>query len=258
MSRFTFAALALFALVVGTVAADEPPKKAPNAADVLRQFQGTWQVESWEEGGKAVAADDLKKRSVFFGATVFLLRRDEKVFAAGGIRFDPAKSPATIDFIVREGDKKGEVFPGIYSLEGDTLKLCFDPKGNTTPKDFKPDAKDGFTLIVAKKPKPPANETVDIVGKYRSRLVDAKTGKVDVADVFIERRGDGYTMTYKLEDKVLFVGTALRKGDVLSACWASGMQVGVSQYKIEAGPKLVGEFTVLGSIGAAGKETLTP
>jgi uncharacterized protein (TIGR03067 family) len=252
------AALTLLLLLVYTIAADEPPKKVPAGVEVLRQFQGTWQVESWEEGGKAATADDLKKRGVFFGASFFILRRDDKVFGAGGIRFDPNKSPATIDFIVREGDKKGEVFPGIYSLEGDTLKLCFDPKGNTTPKDFKPDAKDGFILIVAKKPKPPADETIDIVGKYRSRLVDGKTGVVTVADVFIEKRGDSYTMTYKHEDKVLFVGTALRKGDILSACWASGMQVGVSVYKIEAGPKLVGEFTILGSIGATGKETLTP
>lgn len=251
------AALTLLLLLVGAVAADEPPKKAPTAADVLRQLQGTWQIESWEDGGKALAEKELKLRTVFFGANILLIRRDEKVFRGGGIRLDPAKAPATIDFIVREGDGKGEVMPGIYSLDGDTLKLCFDPKGNTTPKDFKPDPKDGFTLIVAKKPKPPANE-VDIVGKYRSRLVDAKTGKVDIADVFIEKRGDGYTMTYKLEDKVLFVGTAIRKGDQLSACWASGMQVGVSVYKIEAGPKLTGEFTILGSIGVMGKETLTP
>jgi uncharacterized protein (TIGR03067 family) len=252
------AALALLLLLVGTVAADEPPKKAPAAVEVLRQLQGTWQVESWEEGGKAIAADNLKKRGVFFGANVFILRRDDKPFRAGAIQFDPSKAPATMNFIVREGDKKGEVMPGIYSLDGDTLKLCFDPKGNATPKDFKSDAKDGFTLIVVKKPKPLANEAVDIVGKYRSELIDGKTGIKTVADVFIEKRGDGYTMTYKLEDKVLFVGTALRKGDQLSACWASGAQVGVSVYKIEAGPKLVGEFTILGGVGATGKETLTP
>jgi uncharacterized protein (TIGR03067 family) len=250
----TFAALVL---LLGFSAADEP-KKAPGAAEELRRLQGTWTVEAWEEDGKAVTGDDLKKRGVFFGGSFFLLRRDNKVFRAGGIQFDPARNPSTMNFIVREGDGKGEVMPGIYSLDGDTLKICFNPKGETAPKDFKPDAKDGFTLITLKKPKPPADETVDIVGKYRSVLTDGKTGMKTVADVFVERRGDCYTMTYKVEEKTLFVGTAIRKGDQLSACWASGQQVGVSVYKIEAGPKLVGEFTILGSIGATGKETLTP
>ncbi len=253
------AALVLFALLVGSsVAAEEPPKKAPTTGEVYRKLQGTWIVEAWEEGGKAITGDELKKRGVFFGGNFFILRRDNKVFRAGGIQFDPARNPSTMNLIVREGDGKGEVMPGIYSLDGDTLKICFNPKGETAPKDFKPDAKDGFTLITLKKPKPPADETVDIVGKYRSELTDGKTGMKTVADVFVERRGDCYTMTYKVEEKTLFVGTAIRKADQLSACWASGQQVGVSVYKIEAGPKLVGEFTILGGIGATGKETLTP
>src|SRR5437764_14201037 len=99
----SLAALVLFALLVGAVVADEPPKKAaPNAAaiEVLRQLQGTWQVEAWEEGGKAVAEKELKTRGIFFGANVFILKRDDKPFRGGGIQFDPAKSPATMNFIV--------------------------------------------------------------------------------------------------------------------------------------------------------------
>ena len=256
MLRFasTLAALVL----VGTLAADEPPKKVPTVAEELQRFQGTWQVEAWEEDGKAVKDAALKTRGVFFGANIFILRRDDKVFQGGTIKLDPGKSPTTINLAVREGEGKDDVMLGIYSLEGDTLKLCFDPKAQARPKNFKPDAKDGFTLITLKKPKPPANETVDVVGKYYSELTDATTGKTTLTDVFVERRGDAYTVTYKLEDKILFIGTAIRKGDQFSMCWASAGQVGVSVYKIEAGPKLVGEYTILGGIGATGKETLTP
>src|SRR5688572_27845579 len=94
----TFAVLV--SILVGSGRADDPPKKAPTGPELLRQFQGTWLVESWEEGGKAVAEKELKGRGVFFGANVFILRRDGKVFAAGGMQLDPKKTPAVLNLVV--------------------------------------------------------------------------------------------------------------------------------------------------------------
>jgi uncharacterized protein (TIGR03067 family) len=254
------AAILSFALLLSNAAADEPKKeKAPTAAEELQRFQGTWTVEAWEEGGKPLADADLKKRGVFFGANIFIFKRDEKkkLFQGGTIQLDPGKSPRTANLSVREGEGKDDVMLGIYSLDGDTLKLCFDPKGQSRPKDFKPEAKDGFTLVTLKKPKPAVPETMDIVGKYRSELTEA-SGKLLVTEATVEKRGDTYMVTYRMDDKVLFIGTAIRKGDQLSMSWISGGQIGVSVYKIEAGPKLVGEYTILGGVGQTAKETLTP
>jgi hypothetical protein len=102
-----------------------------------------------------------------------------------------------------------------------------------------------------------SKESVDIVGKFRSELTEAN-GKLLVTEVLIEKRGDTYTVTYTLGDKTLFVGTGIRKGEQLSMGWVSAGQAGVSVYKIETGPKLVGEYTNLGGIGVKGKEVLTP
>lgn len=253
----SLAALVSVVLLSGFIRADDP-KKTPTAAEELQRFQGTWQLELWEEGGKALETAEFKKRSIFFGANIFLFRRDGKTLQAGMLQLDPGKSPTTANFSVREGEGKDDVMLGIYSLEGDTLKLCFDPKGQTRPKDFKPDAKDGFTLIALKKPKPAVEEKVDIVGKYRSEMIDAASGKVTVTEVTVEKRGDSYMVTYRLDEKILFIGTAIRKGDQLSMGWVSAGQVGVSVYKIEAGPKLTGEYTILGGIGVTAKEVLTP
>ncbi len=255
----SLAAFVSVALLVGPGAtADDPPKKVPTAAEELQRFQGTWKVEAWEEGGKALTATDLKSRGAFFGGNIFIFKRDGKGFQAGTLQIDPGKSPATVNLSVREGEGKDDVMLGIYLLEGDTLKLCFDPKGQTRPTDFKPDEKTGCTRLTLKKPKPALDETVDIVGKYRSELIEAASGKVTVTEALVEKRGDAYAVTYRLDDKVLFIGTAIRKGDQLSMGWVSAGQVGVSVYKIEAGPKLVGEYTILGSIGVTAKEVLTP
>jgi hypothetical protein len=54
------------------------------------------------------------------------------------------------------------------------------------------------------------------------------------------------------------VGTALRRGDQLSMAWVSSGQIGVSVYKIERGPKLIGDYATLGGLGVTGREVLTP
>ncbi|HEY3789161.1 MAG TPA: TIGR03067 domain-containing protein [Urbifossiella sp.] len=237
--------------------AADSPKKAPTPTEELQRFQGTWQIQAWEESGQPLAAADLKKRSVFFGGNIFVFRRDGKLHQAGTVQIDSSKSIRTINLSVKDGPGKDGVMLGIYSLESNTLKLCIDPQGQTRPDDFKPAAKSGCTVITLTKPKPPADETIEIAGKYRSELLEA-TGKLVVTEAVVERRGDAYLVTYTKDDKVLFVGTALRKGDQLSMCWISSGQIGVSVYKIEAGPKLTGEYATLGGIGATGKEVLKP
>lgn len=232
--------------------ADQPP----TAAEEFQRLQGTWQVQLWEEGGESVA--DIQTRGVFFGGNTFILRRDDMPFQSGVVQLDPGKAPATMNLSVREGEGKDGVMLGVYSLEGDTLLLCFDPEGQSRPRNFKPDAKDGFTRITAKKPAPLADETIDIIGKYRSEIVDAMTGSAAFDEVIVEKRGDSYVLTYRHSERVLFLGTALRRGNWLSMCWASGSQAGVSVYKIEPGPRLVGEYTILGSVGVIGKEVLVP
>jgi hypothetical protein len=36
-----------------------------------------------------------------------------------------------------EGPHKGTVMLGIYEIDADTLKVCFDPEGKTRPREFK-------------------------------------------------------------------------------------------------------------------------
>ena len=60
-----------------------------------------------------------------------------EVIQAGTQKLDPSKSPKTIDVMMTEGLKKGAVMLGIYEIDGDTLRVCFDEEGKKRPTEFK-------------------------------------------------------------------------------------------------------------------------
>jgi uncharacterized protein (TIGR03067 family) len=53
------------------------------------------------------------------------------------IQVGTQKSPKAIDVTMTEGPNKGKVMLGIYEIDGDTLKACFDPQGKKRPTEFK-------------------------------------------------------------------------------------------------------------------------
>jgi uncharacterized protein (TIGR03067 family) len=51
-------------------------------------------------------------------------------------KLDASKKPAEIDLTITDGGLKGQAFPAIYQLEGDTLKLCRAQPGQKRPTEF--------------------------------------------------------------------------------------------------------------------------
>jgi len=51
-------------------------------------------------------------------------------------KLDPSKKPPEIDLTITDGEFKGKTFPGIYQLDGDTLKLCRAQPGQERPTEF--------------------------------------------------------------------------------------------------------------------------
>ena len=248
---------ALFAVLLPASAAQPPPETARDKAakQALQQFQGTWTFESLEEDGAKVAAADLKERTLFFGANVFVVRHGNTIFQAGGLQLNPAKSPKSINAMVRVGQDKGKVMLGIYALDGDTLKLCLDIEGEERPKEFKTAAGSKRLLAVCKRAKR-KNEKLDITGTYRAEAIQ-DDGTKYVAEATIERLGDAYVVTYKKGPVTAYIAVGIRQGDTFCMAWANQGQVGVTLYQIEPGPRLVGQYTHLGGAGIINQEILT-
>jgi hypothetical protein len=157
---------------------------------------------------------------------------------------------------VRKGQHEDTTMLGIYELSGDTLKVCFDPEGDSRPKKFAAESETKRFVAVYQRVRP-AGETGDIRGKYRSESVGLD-GKKQTSHAEIQKHGDAYLVRWTVSEGVAYIGTGIRQGNTFSVAWANRGGAGVSVYKIEKGGVLNGMFTELGGAGVIGQETLTP
>lgn len=131
--------LSLFC-AAGFAVSGGPGAAADDKADLekeVKKFQGAWTFESSEAGGKKLAASELKGFILIFEGDKHTVKKGDDVIQVGTQKLDPSKSPKTIDVTMTEGPNKGTVMLGIYEIDGDTLKVCFDPEGQKRPIEFK-------------------------------------------------------------------------------------------------------------------------
>jgi uncharacterized protein (TIGR03067 family) len=248
--------LVLGLLLASAVGQAELPVPRDSALRLeLQRLQGGWQAEVAQENGTKSAAEELKGRTLFFGRDTFLFRRSDNLLQIGILKLDPAKSPKTVNAIVMRGPQKGEIMLGIYSLEGDTLKICFDVQGEERPKEFTAPTGSGRLFMICKRIRS-KDDQPDLSGTYRSVSTEID-GSRHTAEANIERMGDAYLVTYRKGPAVAYVGIGLRKGPVFCMSWISQGQAGITLYHIEEGPRLVGQYTQLGGPGILSEEVLT-
>lgn len=251
--------VALLTFIATSTAVPQPKDKAAReeaGRKELQKFQGTWVVESQELDGKLAKTAEINTRTFFCGADVFVVRKGTELLQLGIHKIDPSKSPKTINATITKGLYQGETMLGIYEIDGERLKVCFDIEGQKRPSEFKTSAKEGRFLAIYKRVAPPSNEKDDITGEYTSVSTDAE-GKAQEAQAEVMRHGNAYLIKYTQDGDLAYVGVGVRKGDVFSVCWANRGEIGISVYRITKDGALDGEYTRLGGIGAVDKEVLT-
>jgi uncharacterized protein (TIGR03067 family) len=139
MSRKTYMRISLVTLfcAVGFTASGTLADDKADLEKEVRKFQGTWTFESSVAGGKELPADQLKGLILLFEGEKHTVKKGDDVIQVGTQKLDPSKSPKTIDVTMTEGPSKGTVMLGIYEIDGDTLKVCFDGEGKKRPTEFK-------------------------------------------------------------------------------------------------------------------------
>ena len=120
--------ICLFVVVsFAAFAADSPDAKA---------IEGNWTPVKAELGGQSMTDAVLK--------TISLKLTDGRyeVIAGGNpdngtYALDAATKPRSMTVTGTDGPNKGKMFPCIYELKDDTLRICYDLSGEKRPTEFK-------------------------------------------------------------------------------------------------------------------------
>jgi uncharacterized protein (TIGR03067 family) len=110
--------------------------RAAAADGDAQAIQGKWKLVAAELSGQPMGDDLLK---------IISLRMDHgnyEVFVGdepdrGTYAIDPASDPKGMVVTGTEGPNHGRVFPAIYELKGDTLRICYDLSGAKRPTEFR-------------------------------------------------------------------------------------------------------------------------
>lgn len=100
----------------------------------LDAMQGTWNLVSAMEDGKALPKEDVKQTTIVVEGNTFRFPglAEDATSREGTFKLDATKNPKEMD----SASAEKEVSLGIYELEPDSYKICFAPAGKPRPTKF--------------------------------------------------------------------------------------------------------------------------
>jgi uncharacterized protein (TIGR03067 family) len=117
--------LLLFSVATSAIApgADDKP-------DDTKRLQGAWVIDpdTYKNEKDKELVKEAKAVRVIFEGDSFTIKHPPGNEEQGRFRLDPGKKPKTIDLLGKMGELLAE---GIYELEGDNLKVCWDRQYKT-------------------------------------------------------------------------------------------------------------------------------
>ncbi len=137
-------------LVAGLLVAADKPKQGETDAE-QKKLQGTWMVVSGEASGNKMPQTETEKLRIIITGSKIAFKTPDKAEEMT-YKLDPAKKPKEID-ITHPKVKDGTV-NGIYSIEGDNLKICYSKREKERPDQFATKAGSRQILFILKREKP--------------------------------------------------------------------------------------------------------
>lgn len=116
----SFTLLASLILLTGSnLLATEPD------AGVPQELRGMWQATALEAHGQSAPPMIVEGfRVEFTGDKMIIKKRTSRIDLESVVKVNAATSPQSMDLTSLNGPKKGQTTLGIYSLQGDVLKIC--------------------------------------------------------------------------------------------------------------------------------------
>jgi uncharacterized protein (TIGR03067 family) len=137
----------LLGLAFLMVSASDPPRSD------LEKLQGTWLLVAMETDGENVPAEDFKDYKSVYEENRLTLLAGDRVRRKGIVTLESSRKTKAINTWDQDGPYADQTVPGIYELDGDTLKLCFARPGDERPKEFTTKSGTGFLFCVYKRQK---------------------------------------------------------------------------------------------------------
>jgi RNA polymerase sigma factor (sigma-70 family) len=140
-------------------AEDKANDKANDDKDAI---QGTWKVTGVEMGGKEAPDDpqikNMKSSKWVITADKITISLPNQARQDASYKLDPTKKPKHLDFKPLDGpaSEKGKTGHGLYSLDGDVLKVCMpmSPEADERPTELRTKEGGKALLITLKREKP--------------------------------------------------------------------------------------------------------
>ncbi len=119
--------------------------------DDIDKLTGVWKCVSGVNDGKPLPEDIVKQLKLTLTKDKYKTEKGTVLLFDGLYKIDAKQRPKHIDITAPEGDQAGKTSKGIYTLEGDTLKMCYANSDGERPKEFESKPGSGVTLVVWKR-----------------------------------------------------------------------------------------------------------
>ena len=140
-------------LCIGLTVAASLTVPAADSPDDAKAVQGSWTPAKAELAGQPMPETVLKSISLKLGSgkyEVLVGGNPDK----GTYTIDATTQPKRMTITGTEGLNHGKIFPAIYELKGDTLRICYDLSGAKRPTEFKSVAGTKLYLVTYVRAKP--------------------------------------------------------------------------------------------------------